>query len=291
MRVGLIAVALAAAILPAPLAIAAAPPRTIAGQDSFGIQLLSTAAETRDNPLARTYIVAGLAPGARISRLVEISNATRSTADIAVYPTAASFDRSIFAFASGRVQDELSRWTSVSRRLLQLPSGGHTFVTVTVNVPRLASAGERYAVVWAQMSAASQNRSEVTLVNRVGIRMYISIGQGGLPTANFAVGPPRGQRSTNGRPLVLATVHNTGQRTLAISGDLTLANGPGELRAGPFPFKLGAALAPGDSEPLTVTLNKILPPGHWRAELRLSSGLLQRTAEATIRFPARATHG
>ena len=135
------------------------------------------------------------------------------------------------------------------------------------------------------MSAPSQDRGGVTLVNRVGIRMYVSIGHGGLPTANFAVGPPRGQRSASGQPLVLATIHNSGQRTLAISGDLTLANGPGGLRAGPFPVKLGAALAPGDSEPLTVTLNKILPRGPWRAEIRLSSGLLQRTAEATIRFP------
>jgi hypothetical protein len=290
-RATLVALAVAGAILQASVATAATPRRPPAGQSSFGIQLLSTAAETRENPLARTYIVAGLAPGTGINRLIEISNTTRSTALVAVYAAAARFDRSIFMFASGHGQDKLSRWTSLSTSVLHVPPGGHAFDTVTVKVPRLASAGEQYAVVWAEMSTRSQDRGGVTLVNRVGIRMYISIGQGGLPTANFAVGPPRGRRSAGGQPVVLATIRNTGQRTLAVIGDLTLASGPGGLRAGPFPFKLGAALAPGDSEPFTVTLNRIVPPGPWRAEVRLSSGLLQRTAESTIRFPAPATSG
>jgi hypothetical protein len=113
----------------------------------------------------------------------------------------------------------------------------------------------------------------------------VSIGHGGLPAANFAVGSLRGHRSTSGRPLILARVHNTGQRTLAITGYMSLSDGPGGLRAGPYPVKLGAALAPGNSETLTVILNKILPSGPWHAEMTFTSGLLQRAAEATVTFP------
>ena len=285
MRTRLIVLALTCMILPASSAIAAAPLRLFTTPAGFGIQLLSTAAETLQNPLARTYIADGLAPGTRLSRTVEISNTTRSTAVISVYPAAASFGRSVFAFAPGRSQNELSRWTTVSQSVLRVPPHGTAFDTATISVPKQASAGEQYAVVWAQMSAPAQARGGVTLVNRVGVRMYVSIGRGGLPAAHFEIGPLSGRRSASGQPLLRANVHNSGRRTLAISGDLTLSDGPGGLRAGPLPVELRAALAPDGNQPLTVILSKFLPPGLWHVELRLASGLLQQTAEATITIP------
>jgi hypothetical protein len=283
-RTGLVALALGGAILAASAAIAGAAARPVAAPGRVGIQLLSTAAQTRANPLARAYIADGLAPGARLARTVEISNTTGSSAVVSVYAAAASFDHSVFAIAPGRSQDELSGWTTVGQGLLHLPARSTAPDTVTVRVPAQASAGEQYAVVWAQMSEPSGSRGGVTLVNRVGIRMYVSIGRGGLPAARFEIGSLGGQRSPSGRPLVLANVRNNGQRTLAIVGDLTLADGPGGLRAGPFPVALGAALAPGDSEPLVVRLSSVVPRGPWRAELRLASGLLHETADATISF-------
>jgi hypothetical protein len=123
------------------------------------------------------------------------------------------------------------------------------------------------------------------LVNRVGIRIYLSIGLGGSPAPGFAIGTVRGGRSADGRPLVLATVHNTGGSTLDISGKLTLSKGPGGLGAGPFPVELGGQLASADSEPMIARLHKGLPRGPWRVEIRLRSGLLSRAVYATIRFP------
>jgi hypothetical protein len=281
----LIALALTGAILPASSAIAAAPVRPGAAPASFGIQLLSTAAETLQNPLARTYIADGLAPGTGLTRTVEISNTTGSTAVVSVYPAAATLDNSSFAFAPGQSQNELSRSTTVSHSVLLVPAHGDALDTVTITIPKQASEGEQYGVVWAQMSTPAQARGGVTLVNRVGIRMYVSIGRGGLPAAHFQIGSLNGQRAASGQPLVRATIHNNGQRTLAISGDLILANGPGGLTAGPFPVKLAAALAPGDSEVVTATLDRILPRGPWHAQIRLASGPLQESAEATISFP------
>jgi hypothetical protein len=171
---------------------------------------------------------------------------------------------------------------------VRLPPGAKAFELLTISVPRDASSGERYAVIWAEVSAPAPAAGGVKLVNRVGIRMYVSVGPGGAPPSNFSVGSLTAERSAAGEPLVVARVHNNGQRTLEISGTLTLSKGPGALRAGPFPAKLGAALAPGASEPLTVRLDRRLPSGPWRADLRLRSGLIERAVVATIRFPAEA---
>ena len=85
---------------------------------------------------------------------------------------------------------------------------------------------------------------------------------------------------------MVAEVHNVGQGTLEVSGTLTLSDGPGGISAGPFPLTLGAPLAPGSTEPAKVQLGKAFPDGPWRAEVRVSSGLLRRSVTATITFPA-----
>lgn len=277
MRVRLLALPLLAAIF-VPAAGA------LAGSGGIGVRLVDVPANSRD-PLARSYIVDGLAPGTSIRRRVEIHNSTRSPVDVAVYPAAASLRRGNFSFASGRSRNELSTWTSVSRDALRLRPGATAFETVTIDVPREASPGEQYAVIWAEVSASAPAAGGVTLVNRVGVRMYVAIGPGGAALSNFAIGALTAERSATGDPLVVAAIHNSGGRTLDISGNLTLSKGPGGLRAGPFPVTLGAALGPGGSESASVRLDKRLPRGPWRAELRLTSGLIQREAAATISFP------
>ena len=96
----------------------------------------------------------------------------------------------------------------------------------------------------------------------------------------------RGARTDDGQPAVLAQVHNTGGRAIDLGGSLRLRGGPGGLTAGPFPAKLGTTLAPGQSEPVTVILDKSLPAGPWTARIVLQSDLEKRAAKATITFPA-----
>jgi hypothetical protein len=71
-----------------------------------------------------------------------------------------------------------------------------------------------------------------------------------------------------------------------MSGTLQLSAGPGGLSAGPFPASLGVTLAIGDTEPVTIALDTQLPAGPWDAQITLRSGLLERSARATITFPA-----
>jgi hypothetical protein len=169
--------------------------------------------------------------------------------------------------------------------VLRLAPGGEALDTLTINVPGSASSGERYAVVWAAVSAPPAAAGGITLVNRVGVRMYLSIGPGGAPASNFTIGSLTAERSATGAALVVANVHNNGQSTLDLSGSLTLSKGPGGLHTDPSTATLGTVLAPGVSEPVTVQLASELPRGPWRADLSLTSGLLQRSAVATITFP------
>jgi hypothetical protein len=123
-------------------------------------------------------------------------------------------------------------------------------------------------------------------VNRVGIRLYLSVGPGGAPAADFAIESLTAMRGPDGAPMVVATVHNTGGRALDMSGTLRLVSGPGGLSAGPFPATLGVTLAIGDTEPVTIALDPRLPAGPWDARIVLHSGLLVRSARATITVPA-----
>lgn len=289
MRVPLIAVALLVGIIvPASGALAAQPRQAKAGSGGIEIQLVDQSADSSNNPLARSYIVDRMAPGTTMRRRVEISNGTSSTVDVGVYPAAATLRQGRFGFAGGHSRNELASWTSVSQNVLRMPPGTRAFDTVTIDVPKEASSGERYAVVWAEVSAQAPASGGVTLVTRVGVRVYLSIGPGGAPPSNFAIGALTARRSASGEPLVVAKVHNSGRRTLDISGELTLSKGPGGLRAGPFPVKLGAALAPDNSQVVTVRLDKRLPRGPWHAQIRLRSGFLQRGASATLTFPRQA---
>lgn len=273
---------LAGLIVPASSALATSSGQPVRG--SIGIRLVD--APVSRNPLARLYVMGVLMPGTFTARRIEITNGTTATATIAVYPAAAALRHGTFRFAAGHTPNELSRWTSVSRRVLRLPPGTKVLETVAVNVPRNASAGERYAVVWAETSTPPKTGETVKLVNRVGVRMYVSVGPGGAQRADFTVGNLRARRSSAG-PFVVARVHNTGRRTLAINGTLNLSHGPSGLRAGPFRAKLETLLAPGKSQSVTVRLSKGLPRGPWRAQMRLRSGSLHRATNGTITFPKR----
>jgi hypothetical protein len=155
---------------------------------------------------------------------------------------------------------------------------------VTVKVPADAAPGEQYAAVWAEISAPPADTG-IVMVNRIGIRMYLSVGPGNAPASNFTVDSLTAQRAPDRHPVVTAQVHNTGGRALDISGTLSLSDGPGSLSAGPFPAQLGTTLAPGQTTTMTVSLDKQLPDGPWSADLTLKSGLLEKNVQARIQFP------
>lgn len=270
------AAAAAAAATPAP------PPSASPG--GIGLRLLDAPVSAKDDPRARVYIVDHLAPGTVIERRIEVSNTTAAPAQIALYPAAATIDDGSFVGSADRTPNELSTWTTVTPEEPEVPAGGTSEATVRIAVPADAAPGEQYGVVWASASSAPGGGG-VTQVSRVGIRLYVSVGPGGAPPSDFSIDALTAERGSDGTPSIVADVQNTGGRALDMNGTLELTDGPGGLSAGPFPATLGSTLAVGATEPVTITLDQALPAGPWNARLTLESGLVERSAEATVTFP------
>lgn len=281
--------AFAAAILgPATAAVAAAPspaPSALAA-GGIGLRLVDVPVSASDDPRAQLYIVDHLAPGTVIDRRIEVSNTTASAAHVVMYAAAATIEHGSFLGSAGDTPNDLSTWTSILPGASDIPAGGRLIATVTIAVPNDAAPGEQYGVVWAEVRSAPMVGGGVIEVNRVGIRLYLSVGPGGAPAADFQIDSLTAERSPEGQPVVRAAVHNTGGRALDMSGTLRLSSGPGGLSAGPFAATLGTTLAIGETELVSIVLDRQVPAGPWEAHIVLRSGLLERSARATITFPA-----
>jgi hypothetical protein len=277
---------LSIALVAAFASIATAGPRVSAATTgSIGLRLIDVPVDTQSDPRAQVYIVDHLAPGTVIHRRIEVTNSTNAVAHVALYSAAATIANGSFLGAAGRTPNELSTWTTISPNVSDIPAGGNVTATVNVIVPHDAAPDEQYGVVWAEVQTDPTSHGGITQVSRVGIRIYLSVGQGGPPAANFTITSLTAKRAANGQPIAIATVRNTGGRALDMNGTLQLTAGPGGLSAGPFPATLGTTLAIGDTEPVTIALDKRVPAGPWDAEITLRSGLIEHSARATITFP------
>jgi len=279
--------ALASSVSGGSTAVRAGQEKPIGG---IGLRLTEAPVSAGDDPRARVYIVDHLAPGAIIERRIEVSNTTSSPQHVALYAAAASIDDGAFVGAAGDTANELSSWTSVTPAEMDVAADGTLTATVTVAIPADAAPGEQYGAVWAEARSERGAEGGVVQVSRVGIRMYVSVGPGGAPAADFTIESLTASRSVvEGLPVVSADVHNTGGRALDMNGTLMLSNGPGGLTAGPFAVELGRTLAIADTQSVHVTLDNRLPAGPWDASITLESGLTKRTVEATITFPDEGT--
>jgi len=277
---------LAAGALVAP-AVAFVPASLASAQErdeQVGIKLLEAPESRAGDPRARQYIIDHLRPTNSIARRFEVRNDTSETKTIKLYPGTASIEQDRFVADDGQGSGRLLEWTTVEPPELELASGESGEGVVRIAVPEDAPEGERYGVVWAELPAA-ETASGVTLVNRVGIRIYLSVGDGEEPESDFEIEEFIAARNDDGRPVMRATVVNTGGRALDLRGELNLEDGPGSLSAGPFPVELGTTLAPGDRAPALVLLDPALPTGPWTAILTVSSGALSKSATARITFP------
>ncbi|MFE0457830.1 peptidase [Kitasatospora sp. NPDC058965] len=279
----------AAGVVPAAAgeASGAPSPQGAAAGRSIAIKLLDAPENRRADPRAHAYIVDHLAPGSTIERRVEITNESSTPMHVDVYAAAATIAKGEFTFAPEHTPNELTGWTSFDATDLELAASETARVSTTIRVPGDAAAGERYGVIWAQTSAPTDRSHTVTVLGRVGVRMYVDVGRGDEPPSDFTIERLYPARAGDGRGEVRARIHNTGGRALDISGTLSLLSGPAGQHAGPFSTaKTGATLAPGDSGEVVVPLDATLPNGPWAGELTLRSGLVQHSTRATITLPS-----
>jgi hypothetical protein len=254
-------------------------------QGRIGIQLLEGPADRRADPRARRYIVDHLPPGTVVKRQMLVTNRTEERQKIELYPAAATVADARFRFGEGRTANELSSWISLDRETVELEPHGEARFRATIAVPPKASRGERYAVIWAAISSATDPGANVNKIHRVGVRTYLDIGTGGEPPSGFSINEMIPARDTLGVPSVRIAVRNTGERALDLTGKLALSDGPAGMRAGPFDVVEGTTLAPGESGTLLATLPREIPNGPWQIDVDLESGQVKQSASGRITFP------
>jgi hypothetical protein len=270
------------------LLLAAVPIQAMAAKPTpvgvVSIRLADASASPHDDPLARSAIVNSVGPGGTVHRQVEVINGTGSSQQVVVYSAGAAVSEGKFAFLPGREANDLVGWVTLDHDVLALTPRTTAMVNVTIHVPPDATPGERYGVVWTEVSVNPAGGG-ITMVNRVGVRMYLTVGPGGPPAAGFEVSAPVAGRNGSGSPTISVQVRNTGGRTLDIGGTVDLSGGPGGIRAGPFPIHLRESIAPRGAETATVAFDKRLPDGPWDVRIDLRSGLTAAVAHAIVRFP------
>ncbi|MGK5743181.1 hypothetical protein [Micromonospora sp. URMC 103] len=248
-----------------------------------GIRLLDAPLNRRDDTRAHKYIVDHVKPGTTFERRVMVKNTSEIHRRVTLYAAAADVTADGFRLAPDRAENELSSWIRVEPGEEALAPDEEVEALVTVEVPRKAEAGERYAVVWAEVSGV--DGQNVRNIGRAGIRVYLSVGPGGEPPSGFEIGPLTGGRDADGTPFVSAEVRNTGQRALDLAGELWLSDGPGGLSAGPVRAEAKTLPLHG-STTVRVPLDRRLPDGPWAAKLALASGWTKRAATGTVTFGA-----
>lgn len=287
----LIMLALAAGtLIPAAGALAALKPPTRPSLQRFGVRLVDIPVSETDNPRARRYIIDYLPDGTVIHRRILVLNTGMRNAHFTVYPDAAVISHGLFTGDAGATPNELTSWISVQHPALTLGQDASVMDMITIKVPRGATRGERYGVIWVQQVTHVQaaNGLGITEVGRVGIRIYLAVGRGGAPPTTFAITSITGHQSARGQAFVLARVHNTGGRAVDLNGTASLTGGPGNISAGSFPAQQIVTLAPGQSGNMTFAPDEHLSAGIWTAKVALASGLTTSTASAAIEFSAPA---
>lgn len=262
---------------------------------SIGIRLLDAPEKLRDDPRAQLYIIDNLPPGSTITRHVMVTNNTGERATIKVYAGPAKIVDGAFTPTEPGTSNLLSSWTSVNKPEVTLANGAQAKVAVKIAVPDDAPEVEQYGVIWASHLSTPADRPEdsganVGMESRVGVRMYISAGEGNGPPADFTINGLTAQRESDGSATVLAEVTNTGGRAVDLSGTLKLSDGPAGTTAGPIDAQ-GLTVAPGETGEVRfpVPNSTALPDGPWTAEAQLTSGVNTHDVTESIHFSQSST--
>lgn len=259
----------------------------------FGVRLVDVPVSEAHNPRGLRYIIDFLHPGMVIRRRIMLISEESKRAHFSVYPDAAGIKKGYFIGAAGQTRNELTTWTKVAHSQVNLGPEKSVMDLVTIRVPKVATRGEHYGVIWVQQTAKVRQPSGFAIkeIDRVGIRIYLAIGKGGAPPTRFTVSSIAGHRSPKGQPYLSAVVRNTGGRAVDVSGTVRLTHGPGGTSAGPFSVRRVVTLAPGQSQPVTFAPPRSLPSGPWLASIKLVSGMTVVRASATISFSPMASTG
>lgn len=252
----------------------------------FGIRIGEVPVNLADNPRAATYIVDNVPPGKRIERQIVVSSTMPERTTFDLYVGAARVDDDGYQAEPPGATNALTTWTALDKNEVTLDPGQEEVVTVFVDVPADAPEVEQYALVWMSTRVDDTNADAVQAVSRVGIRMYLSVGDGDGPRPSFSIISLLPIRLDSGSAAVKAILENTGARAVEVAGTLDLTDGPGGLSV-PAIESEGKTIPPGSRGELLIAVpdSGSFPAGPWSAEVTLDSGYGKEVAAAEISFP------
>lgn len=255
-------------------------------EGSIGIRLSDVTEGLADNPRAQAYIIDNLPPGTEMTRHIVVSNSTDAPVDLDLYVSAANVNEGSFNAGPKGSSNPLTSWIKLDKQGVRLDPGTEETVAVNINVPKNAPETEQYAVIWASTKAPETPSSGINAINRVGVRVYLSVGEGNGPPSDFSISSLVPVRNTDGSVSIVANVENTGGRAVDLSGTLNLSGGPGGLSV-PVISAPGSTIAPHKSGEVTIPVPESanFPAGPWKAEVKLESGFNKHDMSASITFP------
>ena len=142
---------------------------------SVGIRIAQIHAVDVDHPFASAYIVHRLQPGAAHSQRLEIYNTSTQEMKVDMYPGLATFENKEFLVGNGRDGNKFTSWIKLLPATLTLKPNEAKSFNMTITPPADAASIQQFGVIWAEVKG-EPNASGITSVSRVGIRVYVPVG-------------------------------------------------------------------------------------------------------------------
>lgn len=159
---------------------------------SVGIRIAQIPAEVANHPYSKAYIVSRVYPGVALNQRLEVFNTSSQEFTVNLYPGKATFKGGNFEVADGRTENDLTSWTKISPNVLVVKSGQRQYFNVKILPPSDAPSIQQFGVIWAEVQG-EKNAAGITAVSRVGIRMYVPVGD----SAAIPIGGTSMTSSTN----------------------------------------------------------------------------------------------
>lgn len=234
-------------------------------------------------PRERAYVVRTVRPGEAFNDRLEALNLTSRPLDLSVQAVDAAITPD-GSFAPGATRSAEGGWLSVTPDRVRVPPRGRAPVAVRVQVPRDAEPGDHIAAVVVQRADPPRGEGNVTVVQRVGVRFYLTVTNpdGSPGRRSFELRSLRWTGEPRARTFE-AEIANTGNLLVEPLGSITISRG-GLQTSSDLPV-LGT-VPPGVSRNLKISLPGTLEEGTYEA--RLSLRLVQGgpPQETTITFAA-----
>lgn len=219
-------------------------------------------AEARD----RSYVVRTVKPGDELADRLLAVNLTDAPIELDVAPVDATVTGD-GQFAPGAAAEGDGRWITVTPTRVRVPARSTRPVDVRIRVPADAAAGDHIAAVVAQKAGPPTGSGNVRLVQRVGVRVYLTVDgtgessrQGGQ-SRSFEIKDLRWVDGT-----FEVDIQNTGDLLVEPLGSLTISRGGLDATA---EVPVLGTVPPHELRTFKVPPPRPLEPGTYDALLKL----------------------